>query len=377
MEKQSADPQVTASAKLSAGSTTQNAGMLWVLAWLVNGFAMILFNKSMFTTWNFPYPFALTLWHCVFATVVTQVMVRFPKLTPEKWGLFESAKEGKITRSMLLTRLLPLSLFFALGLVLGISAYKYLSVAYIQMLKSLSPVCILLVAFLIGKEKPSTVQLLVVLLICVGVVLATTGELQFSALGFTLQVSAILSDVCRMTLIDVLMVDIKLDSLSMLYYLAPVSSVLIGIGFLVFEYDHSAFPWERVFDPFSGLGAVLVLNGICAVSLNVVVFLAVGHTSSVIIGVCGLIKDMLLVVSSVLFLGSPITYQQIVGYSISIYGRTLYREFKADPTRFHNRCVDVWGRLRQVGMFVTSCCLSRGKKPGAYVEDESLLQLAD
>ena len=338
------------------------------------GMVMILFNKALMSSWGFPFPFAMTLWHCIFATLVTQLMVNFPQLfsfVPSEWNLFQSAREGKVTRQIFLTALVPLACFFAGGLTLGNSAYRYLSVAYIQMLKSLSPVCILIVSFLIGKEKPSIVQLSLVLMICIGVGLASSGEMHFSVVGFVLQVGAILSDVCRMTLIDVLMVDIKLDSLSMLYYLAPISSFLIFLGFLVFEYDPTTFPWSRVFDP--SFGSILLVNGLCAICLNLTVFVAVANTSSVIIGVSGLVKDMLLVTSSVFLFGSPISTQQIVGYSISICGLTLYREYKSDPARMAGKLFDTVGRIRQVFVFATACCLGQGRRraPGLVMPSSS------
>ena len=339
----------------------------WVVAWISLGSIMILFNKAMLTIWGFPYPVALTLYHCLFATLVTQVLMHWPQLIPlpTEWGLLQVAREGKVSRHLYLTRLVPLAFFFAACLTLGNSAYKYLSVAFIQMLKSLTPVCILLVAILIGKEKPSVIQLVLVTVICVGVGLASTGELQFSALGFALQLSAILCDVCRMTIIDVLMVDVKLDSLSMLYYLAPTSSVLIFFVFLLFEYDAATFPWSRVFfDP--SFGSAVLLNGIFAILLNLTVFIAVANTSSVIIGVSGLVKDMLLVVSSVIFLGSPISTQQIIGYAISLSGLNAYREFRSDPPRFTARAFEALGRVRQFLLFATACCLGRGRGTNSW-----------
>jgi hypothetical protein len=36
----------------------------------------ILFNKTIFTTWNFAYPFFLTTWHCIFSTIATQILAR-------------------------------------------------------------------------------------------------------------------------------------------------------------------------------------------------------------------------------------------------------------------------------------------------------------
>lgn len=280
--------------------------------------------------------------------------------------MFQSVKEGKITWQIILYRLTPLAVFHASGLTLGNSAYKFLSVAYIQILKSLSPVMILLVAFMIGKEKPSAIQLGIVSIICGGVVLASTGELQFSLVGFVLQLLAILTDVGRMTLIDILMVDVKLDSLSMLYYLSPLSSVMIFFGFIFFELD-ATFPWGRIFlDP--SFGSALLFSGVLAFCLNIAVFVGVAHSSSVIIGVSGLLKDMILVASSVLFFGSPITMQQIFGYGVSIVGLSYYREFRADPQKASEKvCAFVARAAAVLGV------VSKGEGSGAGDESESFL----
>ena len=45
----------------------------------------------------------------------------------------------------------------------------------------------------------------------------------------------------------------------------------------------------------------------------------------------GLVKDVMLVVSSVVFFSSPIATIQVVGYSISLYGMNMYKDFKKSP----------------------------------------------
>ncbi len=39
-----------------------------------------------------------------------------------------------------------------------------------------------------------------------------------------------ISDCCRILLLDILLKDLALDSLSLLYYMAPVSTIVIGFG---------------------------------------------------------------------------------------------------------------------------------------------------
>lgn len=177
-----------------------------------------------------------------------------------------SLYQGKVTWNIYMKKILPLSLFFAAGLALGNSAYKYISVAYIQMLKSFTPVPMLCLAYILGRETPSIVQTVLVLVISFGVAMTSVGEVNFSLLGFILQISAILADVSRTTLMDLVLVDLQLDSLSMLYYMQPPSFVFIGIAFYFFEYEN--FPTEMIATR-PGFALVLLANGLLAFLLNV------------------------------------------------------------------------------------------------------------
>jgi drug/metabolite transporter (DMT)-like permease len=143
----------------------------------------ILMNKAILSVWDFTFPYFLTGWHMLFATVLTQLLrYLFPSLLP-------GVKENKVSIRVYLTKILPISLCFALSLTFGNKAYIYLSVSFIQMLKAFTPVSVLLLSFIGGLEAPSFVQLLIVSFICLGVTLSTVGELRFSTLGFLLQVS--------------------------------------------------------------------------------------------------------------------------------------------------------------------------------------------
>lgn len=64
-------------------------GWICITLWITLGFSMILFNKALLSTWNFGFPFFLTCWHCVFATVLTQVMYKcLPSFFPGKLFIY-------------------------------------------------------------------------------------------------------------------------------------------------------------------------------------------------------------------------------------------------------------------------------------------------
>jgi drug/metabolite transporter (DMT)-like permease len=91
-------------------------------------------------------------------------------------------QKGQISCTTYFSKIFPISLLFSVryylvyivpcvdnllidvqgGLVFGNSAYKYISVAYLQIMKSMTPVPTLLVSFLIGREAPTWTQLIIV-----------------------------------------------------------------------------------------------------------------------------------------------------------------------------------------------------------------------
>lgn len=85
-------------------------------------------------------------------------------------------------------KIVPLAMLFAYGLVAGNLSYQYISLSYIQMIKAVTPVPLLLLTFITGREKPSVAQLFIVVVVSFGVLLSSIGELRFSLIGFLLMV---------------------------------------------------------------------------------------------------------------------------------------------------------------------------------------------
>lgn len=283
---------------------------------------MILFNKAVLDQLKFPYPMFLTTWHMFLATILTQIMSRTTNMLP-------GVKEKKVDKDAIVKQILPVSIFFAVSLVLSNKAYIYLSVSYIQMLKAFTPVAVLLFSFLCGLEQSSFTELYIVTIICVGVALTSVGESFFSWTGFTFQALAIMAESSRLVLVNLLMKQLKLDPLSSLYYIAPLCFVFIGIACLVFEF--SDLPWERM--QTTDFMLIMVINGAVAFTLNVAVVLLIGNTSALVLTLAGIIKDILLVGLSVTIFGSPVTPLQYAGYGLALLGLNLHKEYKKNPDR--------------------------------------------
>ncbi|KAK3685980.1 triose-phosphate transporter family-domain-containing protein [Podospora appendiculata] len=288
--------------------------LFFIGSWIFFSNLTILFNKWLIDTRGFRYPVILTCWHLVFATLATQILARTTKL-------LDGRNNVKMTGRLYLRAIVPIGLLYSASLVCSNVVYLYLSVAFIQMLKAAAPVAVLFVAWAWGVESPSMKKLLNILLIVFGVGLASFGEIDFSLAGFLFQLGGIIFEAMRLVLIQVLLSEDgqKMDPLVSLYYYAPVCAAMNIIIAVVSE--------AGSFNPAdlakAGYG-ILVLNAMVAFMLNVSSVFLIGQTSSLVMTLTGILKNILLVIVAVLIWHTSITSLQLLGYAIALAGLVYY-----------------------------------------------------
>ena len=96
--------------------------------WIVLSSSVIMYNNYVYNTRAFKFPVFLVTWHLGFAAVGTRILQRTT-------NLLDGAKDVHMTKEMFLRSILPIGLLFSGSLILSNTAYLYLSVPYIQMLK--------------------------------------------------------------------------------------------------------------------------------------------------------------------------------------------------------------------------------------------------
>jgi hypothetical protein len=100
--------------------------------WIALSSAVIIYNNYVYNTLKFEYPVFLVTWHLTFAAIGTRVLQRTT-------NLLDGAKDVHMSKVMFLKSILPIGLLFSGSLILSNTAYLYLSVSYIQMLKVCVP----------------------------------------------------------------------------------------------------------------------------------------------------------------------------------------------------------------------------------------------
>ncbi|KAK4042925.1 triose-phosphate transporter family-domain-containing protein [Parachaetomium inaequale] len=288
--------------------------IFYIASWIFFSNLTILFNKWIIDGRGFRYPVILTCWHLVFATVATQVLARTT-------NLLDGRKNVKMTGRTYLRAIVPIGLLYSASLVCSNMVYLYLSVAFIQMLKAAAPVAVLLTSWAWGVEEPSLKRFLNILLIVAGVALASFGEIDFSLAGFLFQVGGIVFEAMRLVMIQVLLSGDtqKMDPLVSLYYYAPVCAVMniiIAIGSEANSFNAADLAT-------AGYG-LLLLNAMVAFTLNVSSVFLIGKTSGLVMTLTGILKNILLVIISVMIWHTDISWLQFLGYAIALAGLLYY-----------------------------------------------------
>lgn len=276
-----------------------------------------MYNKWVLSPkyFNFPFPITLTMIHMGFSSLVAFFLIR----------VFKIVAPVKMTFEIYATCVIPISAFFASSLWFGNTAYLFISVAFIQMLKALMPVATFLMAVICGTDKLRCDIFLNMVLVSVGVVVSSYGEIHFNIVGTVYQVTGIFAEALRLVLTQVLLQKkgLTLNPITSLYYIAPCSFVFLFV------------PWYLLEKPEMEVSQIqfnywiFFSNALCALALNFSIFSVIGRTSAVTMRVAGVLKDWILIaLSTVIFPESTITNLNIIGYAIALCGVVMYNYLK-------------------------------------------------
>ncbi|EWG43145.1 hypothetical protein FVEG_04740 [Fusarium verticillioides 7600] len=302
---------------LEANNRMSRSGIhasVYIITWIFFSNTTILFNKWLIDTAGFRYPIILTTWHLVFATIATQLLARTTSLLDSRHSL-------PITRRLYIRTILPIGVLYSASLVFSNIVYLYLSVAFIQMLKSTGPVCTLVASWVWGVAQPDSKTFGNIMLIVAGVAISSFGEIEFSWWGFLFQMCGTIAEAVRVVMIQVMLSaeGLRMDPLVGLYYYAPVCTLMNM--FVVLFSEGPRFKWEDAAQ--AGYG-VLLANACLAFFLNVISVFLIGKTSGLVMTLSGILKSILLVAASVLLWGTHISLTQTLGYAVALMGLVLY-----------------------------------------------------
>ncbi|KAL1532640.1 putative sugar phosphate/phosphate translocator [Salvia divinorum] len=291
---------------------------MYVAIWIFLSFTVIVYNKYILDRklFNWPFPISLTMIHMAFCSSLAFAAVR----------VFRLVEPAALSRRVYISSVVPIGALYSLSLWLSNSAYIYLSVSFIQMLKALMPVAVYSIGILLKKDAYKSTTMSNMLAISVGVAIAAYGEAKYDSWGVFLQLGAVVFEATRLVMIQILLTSkgINLNPITSLYYVAPSCFLFLSIPWLIVEFpllrqQTAAFHFDFL---------IFGTNCLCAFALNLAVFLLVGKTSALTMNVAGVVKDWLLIAFSWSVIKDTVTPMNLIGYGLAFMGVAYYNHSK-------------------------------------------------
>lgn len=111
--------------------------------------------------------------------------------------------------------------------------YIYLSVAFIQMMKSVTPATTMAALALLGKMPDSGTEVAAVLAICFGTMMAAYGEIHLTPMGLFCVMMAEVTECVKLVMTQLLMTDQKFSIVDAMLYITPAGFFWLQLGSFV------------------------------------------------------------------------------------------------------------------------------------------------
>mmetsp|Transcript_35298 Transcript_35298/g.82410 ORF Transcript_35298/g.82410 Transcript_35298/m.82410 type:complete len:362 (-) Transcript_35298:62-1147(-) len=274
---------------------------------------------------SYKFPLAITVIHMIFSWGFCGIYLKFS--SKEKGPAWSFDKQ--------LRKIAPLAATFAFSVAMGNLSLKYIFPSFNQMLGSMSPIITVAIAVIFMGKRYNKWTWISMPIICGGLVICSVDEVNFNALGAFYATGATVLRSVKSLMQNKLLVDPadKLDSVTLLYYMAPFAGAILGVASLILEGIEPItifFPdsWEGNPVPTTGierLFGLLTMSGLNACFLNIANFLVTSYTNALTLQVLGNVKACLAIAISVAIFGNELLVAQGVGVFICLFGVWVYQ----------------------------------------------------
>ncbi|KAJ3612075.1 hypothetical protein NHX12_020352 [Muraenolepis orangiensis] len=291
---------------------------------LLSSICIVFLNKWIYVHYGFP-NMTLTLLHFVVTWLGLYVCQKLDVFSP---------------KSLQPQKVVLLSLSFCGFVVFTNLSLQNNSIGSYQLAKAMTtPVIIGLQTACYGKTYSGRIKLTLVP-ITLGVVLNSMYDLSFNVMGMMFAMLGVLVTSFYQVWVGSKQKELQVNSMQLLYYQAPMSSVFLG----------AVVPW---FEPLSGDGGIIgpwslpvlvmvMLSCAVAFLVNLSIYWIIGNTSAVTYNMFGHFKFCITLIGGYLLFQDPLSSNQVLGMMCTLAGILSYTHLKlseqeAGPSRLIQR----------------------------------------
>jgi len=300
-------------------------GIVWMIAWLCLNVLCTLMNKALFQFADFHFPITLSSIHMFYSFMGSYFMLRYEKI-----------ERVEVSTTAGIAVIFSLSVVFCLNITVSNISLRLITISLSQVIRSTIPAFAMCLSFFLLTKTYTKLQIATVCIVCMGVAMATMGELDFNILGTSF---AFLG--CFLSALKAVQSNMMLGGSPRLFLQSDGKDAKFHPYDLLNWLSFFSF-WEMLLlanidGELSQLGdwsdglifdftflLLLSANGLVAFLLNVANFNFINHTSALTVTICGNVKCVLTILISVIIFQNPISKLNFMGTVLTILGASIY-----------------------------------------------------
>lgn len=326
----------------------------FILLYYLISVTLSMFNTQVLgkSRMNFPFPiFAALIYDIIQFILATSIMSGLAARDKEAVGPVAAYKQLGAGRFWKV--IFPCAVAAGLDIALSNCSLKHVSLSFYTMVKSSSPMFILIFAFVFRLEKLSWALGGIVAVIGVGTLMTVYNPAAFDLLGFVLVGSAAVMSGVRWALTQLIIehqvardeqVKAADGPLSAILFLTPPIGLIMAILCATFEGLPTVYSGLFASSA-SAINAAIIctVGGLLTFSLILTEYKVVENSSVITLSISGIVKEIMLITVSVLFFKDQLLPINYVGLFVSILGIVGYNWHKVtrQKGRRHTKVGDV------------------------------------
>lgn len=294
-------------------------------SWL-RGFTIVLFNfttsimlvnsvKCLYDWCGFKFPLFIAGTHMVFSWVATAM------------SLHLGSASNFMPMAERMEKVLLFTLFHAASLACANFALTYMYPSYHEMIQCLTPLFTLITSMILDGRRYNSWAYWAMIPVCGGGAICSFNEVNFSVVGCTLSISAVVFRSLKTILQGRLLCDQNVDSITLCYYMAPFNLTILATASALTEGTRpfrTLFKAESSFAEQFYLWIWLLVSGFLACSFNILSYMTIKHLSPVGTNVIANAKTPAIILMSTLFFGNPVRRLQWLCLLVTFFGILLH-----------------------------------------------------
>ncbi|GAB1609722.1 solute carrier family 35 member E3-like isoform X3 [Argonauta hians] len=284
---------------------------------LVCSILIVLLNKLIYMNYAFP-NMTLTCIHFLVTSIGLFICQHLNVFQPKRLPLLD---------------LLPLAASFCGYVVFTNLSLQYNSVGTYQLIKAMTTPCIIFIQTYFYRRHFSCYIKSTLIPITIGVFLNSYYDIKYNHLGVIFATVGILVTSLYQVWVGEKQHELQVNSMQLLYYQAPISTVML---IFIIPFFEPVFSY-RILPPWDLNAVAMVLSSaLVAFFINLTIYWIIGNTSPVTYNMVGHLKFCLILFGAYLFFNESLHFLQLLGITITLFGIILYTHIKITDQKAKN-----------------------------------------